>query len=126
MGVKHPILVGRYGNFQFIYPWTEETYWHRDPERIIKLSPKRWKIPWSGEVANEEVNEHEASRRWRERIPLIKLLEALGYDIDYKAIRGIFDLNPSYSYYIKQQPDLIPRDQIERALTVLELDGYSN
>ncbi len=120
MKLSHAILVDRYGNFQFL-TWTEETRWHRDPERLIRLRPKKWKIPWSGEITAEEEEADRKGVAWRKRcLLLLRMLDSLlGYEVGYRAIQELFELSPSYAHHLRTLSREIPEEQVEEALSLL-------
>jgi len=125
MSVRHAILVDRYGNFQFIYPWTEETRWHEDMEKLIKLKPQRWKIPWSGEVREEEEDEKGRRGVWKKRaLLLLRLLDELDVArVDYNFIRRLFGLAPGYSSTLSQMVREIPDEEVAEALKLLDVEA---
>ena len=121
MKVNECIIVDRYGNYQMIDNWTETSRWHIDPTRTVRLKPLKYKVPWSGEVVEEEAEtEDRRSREWRNRaLLLIKVIDLLGYPMDYKKVAGVLGLSKSYSHEIRKQAENLPEEMVNRAMRAI-------
>jgi len=119
MRVNNCIVVDRYGNYQLIDNWTETTRWHVDPTRLVKLTPKKYKVPWSGEVVDEEEG-GEKAMKWRERaLLLLKVIDNLGYPLNYKKVSEVLGLSTGYSHDLLKKADELPEDLVNKAMNTV-------
>ena len=78
-------IVDEGGRFQMGVTWSEYSVHHLD-RRLIRLSPKRIGLPWSGEV-KEPDKKRGSEAKWRSRC-----LKLAGLLIEHKVVKGYADL----------------------------------
>lgn len=98
MPIGQCIIVDRKGNHQFIEKWTEYTTHHLNAEKTVRLRPMRRRVPFDGEILEEEEGEKKKWMMWRTRaLRLAGQLIDNGIIGDYVDLAEALGLSESYA-----------------------------
>ena len=116
------LIVDRAGHHQFISNWTETTRWHLDPNKMIKLKPKTFEIPWDGEVRPPpKIGPTKRAQMWKLRTMIclravIDLFADQGIEFTYRDVAAMLDLSRTSGHRFFEETMSVPRNAWEGRL----------